>query len=106
LTWCDHLDPDQVKGLAEQIRNDHGHLDLLVNDIWGGELLKGGPTRVRVYRRRWLTQLLDLLMLCGWYDAVRFAANGARVALKPRAARIADITDPPSSPAERRGRRR
>lgn len=40
----DHLDPDQVKSLAEQIRNDHGHIDVLVNDIWGGELLKGGPT--------------------------------------------------------------
>jgi NAD(P)-dependent dehydrogenase (short-subunit alcohol dehydrogenase family) len=34
-----------VKGLAEQIRNDHGHLDVLVNDIWGAELLKGGPTQ-------------------------------------------------------------
>ncbi len=39
----DHLDPDQVQGLAEQIHTDHGHVDVLVNDIWGGELLKGGP---------------------------------------------------------------
>jgi NAD(P)-dependent dehydrogenase (short-subunit alcohol dehydrogenase family) len=39
----DHLDPDPVKRLAEQIRKDHGHIDVLVNDIWGGELLKGGP---------------------------------------------------------------
>lgn len=39
----DHLETDQVKALAEQIRNDHGHLDVLVNDIWGGEVLKGGP---------------------------------------------------------------
>jgi NAD(P)-dependent dehydrogenase (short-subunit alcohol dehydrogenase family) len=41
----DHLEPDQVKGLAEQIRGDHGHIDVLVNDIWGGELLKGGPAQ-------------------------------------------------------------
>ncbi len=41
----DHLDPDQVRRLAEQIRSDHGHIDVLVNDIWGGELLKGGPTQ-------------------------------------------------------------
>src|SRR6266542_6134371 len=41
----DHLDPDQVRTLAEQIRNDHGHIDVLVNDIWGGELLKGAPTQ-------------------------------------------------------------
>jgi len=40
----DHLESDQVARLAEQIRNDHGHIDVLVNDIWGGEVLKGGPT--------------------------------------------------------------
>jgi NAD(P)-dependent dehydrogenase (short-subunit alcohol dehydrogenase family) len=41
----DHLDPAQVKGLAERIRATHGHIDVLVNDIWGGELLKGGPAQ-------------------------------------------------------------
>ena len=39
----DHLDSGQVKALAERIRKDHGRIDVLVNDIWGGELLKGGP---------------------------------------------------------------
>src|SRR5688500_9230156 len=39
----DHLDSQQVKGLAEKIRKDHGAIDVLVNDIWGAELLKGGP---------------------------------------------------------------
>jgi NAD(P)-dependent dehydrogenase (short-subunit alcohol dehydrogenase family) len=39
----DHLDPAQVAGLAEQVRTDHGHVDVLVNDIWGGEQIKGGP---------------------------------------------------------------
>ncbi len=39
----DHLDPNQVQVLAERIRNEHGQVDVLVNDIWGGELLKGGP---------------------------------------------------------------
>ncbi|MEY2460313.1 MAG: hypothetical protein QOG30_2143 [Acidimicrobiaceae bacterium] len=39
----DHLDAGQVKDLARTIRADHGHIDLLVNDIWGGEVLKGGP---------------------------------------------------------------
>jgi NAD(P)-dependent dehydrogenase (short-subunit alcohol dehydrogenase family) len=41
----DHLDPEQVKRLAEQIQADHQHVDVLVNDIWGGELLKGGPAQ-------------------------------------------------------------
>jgi NAD(P)-dependent dehydrogenase (short-subunit alcohol dehydrogenase family) len=39
----DHLDGDQVRGLAERVGNDYGHLDVLVNDIWGAEVLKGGP---------------------------------------------------------------
>jgi NAD(P)-dependent dehydrogenase (short-subunit alcohol dehydrogenase family) len=39
----DHLDPDQVKRLADRVRSDHGHVDVLVNDIWGAEVLKGGP---------------------------------------------------------------
>jgi NAD(P)-dependent dehydrogenase (short-subunit alcohol dehydrogenase family) len=39
----DHLDTTQVRALAQQIRNDHGHIDVLVNDIWGGEILTGGP---------------------------------------------------------------
>jgi NAD(P)-dependent dehydrogenase (short-subunit alcohol dehydrogenase family) len=39
----DHLDAAQVARLAEQVRRDYGHIDVLVNDIWGGELLKGGP---------------------------------------------------------------
>jgi len=40
----DHLDSAQVKQLAERIRRDHGHIDILVNDIWGAETLKGGPS--------------------------------------------------------------
>jgi NAD(P)-dependent dehydrogenase (short-subunit alcohol dehydrogenase family) len=39
----DHLEPEQVKGLAEKLRREHGRIDVLVNDIWGAELLKGGP---------------------------------------------------------------
>jgi len=39
----DHLDPGQVEALAARIRRDYGHIDVLVNDIWGGEVLKGGP---------------------------------------------------------------
>jgi NAD(P)-dependent dehydrogenase (short-subunit alcohol dehydrogenase family) len=36
---ADHLVHDEVRALADRIRADHGHLDVLVNDIWGGELL-------------------------------------------------------------------
>jgi NAD(P)-dependent dehydrogenase (short-subunit alcohol dehydrogenase family) len=39
----DHLDASQVRRLADRIRDAHGHIDILVNDIWGAEQLKGGP---------------------------------------------------------------
>ena len=35
----DHLVPEQVQALIERIRTEHGRLDILVNDIWGGEKL-------------------------------------------------------------------
>lgn len=39
----DHLDSQQVRHLAQRLRADFGHLDVLVNDIWGAEILKGPP---------------------------------------------------------------
>jgi NAD(P)-dependent dehydrogenase (short-subunit alcohol dehydrogenase family) len=39
----DHLLPDEVKGLAERVKDEFGKINILVNDIWGAELLKGGP---------------------------------------------------------------
>lgn len=35
----DHLEKEAVRDLVDRIRSDHGRLDVLVNDIWGGELL-------------------------------------------------------------------
>jgi NAD(P)-dependent dehydrogenase (short-subunit alcohol dehydrogenase family) len=37
----DHLDTGQVAALAERIRSEYGRIDVLVNDIWGAERLKG-----------------------------------------------------------------
>ncbi len=39
----DHLNPGEVKHLADRVGDVHGHIDILVNDIWGAEVLKGGP---------------------------------------------------------------
>ncbi|MGW5849687.1 SDR family oxidoreductase [Streptomyces sp. NPDC055254] len=36
---ADHLVPDQVEALVRRIDTEQGRLDVLVNDIWGGELL-------------------------------------------------------------------
>ena len=35
----DHLESDQVAALVQRMERDHGRLDILVNDIWGGEKL-------------------------------------------------------------------
>ena len=35
----DHLEPEEVRALVARIDADHGRLDVLVNDIWGGERL-------------------------------------------------------------------
>jgi NAD(P)-dependent dehydrogenase (short-subunit alcohol dehydrogenase family) len=35
----DHTQEAEVKALFEQVRLEHGRLDILVNDVWGGEKL-------------------------------------------------------------------
>jgi NAD(P)-dependent dehydrogenase (short-subunit alcohol dehydrogenase family) len=35
----DHLEPAQVRSLVGRIEEEQGRLDVLVNDVWGGELL-------------------------------------------------------------------
>ena len=34
---CDHADADDVSALVRRIRSDHARLDILVNDVWGGD---------------------------------------------------------------------
>ncbi|GAA3859618.1 SDR family oxidoreductase [Streptomyces sedi] len=45
----DHLQPEQVRALVERIDRERGRLDILVNDIWGGEHL----IDVSVKKRMW-----------------------------------------------------
>ncbi|KUN30256.1 short-chain dehydrogenase [Streptomyces antibioticus] len=35
----DHLEPAQVRALVDRIADEQGRLDVLVNDVWGGEKL-------------------------------------------------------------------
>jgi NAD(P)-dependent dehydrogenase (short-subunit alcohol dehydrogenase family) len=35
----DHLEPDQVRDVVRRIEEEQGRLDVLVNDVWGGERL-------------------------------------------------------------------
>ena len=50
--------------LAERIRADHGHIDVLVNDIWGAEMLKGGPPSGT--RRSGSTTSTTACASCAW----------------------------------------
>lgn len=34
----DHLEPTQVKALVDRIDSEQGRLDVLVNDVWGGDI--------------------------------------------------------------------
>ncbi|MGV9313457.1 SDR family oxidoreductase [Streptomyces sp. NPDC003691] len=42
----DHLDAAQVRRLVDRIDRDHGRLDILVNDVWGGNPLLDFATRM------------------------------------------------------------
>ncbi|MEV0475098.1 SDR family oxidoreductase [Streptomyces prunicolor] len=42
----DHLEPSAVRALVDRVDDEQGHLDLLVNDIWGGEHLFAWDTPV------------------------------------------------------------
>lgn len=42
----DHLQPEQVQALVERVDVERGRLDVLVNDVWGGELLTEWDTPV------------------------------------------------------------
>lgn len=42
----DHLEPGRVRALVGRIERDHGRLDILVNDIWGGNFLLDFNTKM------------------------------------------------------------
>ncbi|WP_328581737.1 SDR family oxidoreductase [Streptomyces sp. NBC_00370] len=43
---ADHLDPAQVRAVVERIEREQGRLDVLVNDVWGGEHLIDFDTKM------------------------------------------------------------
>jgi NAD(P)-dependent dehydrogenase (short-subunit alcohol dehydrogenase family) len=43
---CDHLDPSQVRDLVRRIDAERGRLDILVNNIWGGDHLTAWDARL------------------------------------------------------------
>jgi NAD(P)-dependent dehydrogenase (short-subunit alcohol dehydrogenase family) len=56
----DHLVPDEVARLVDRIRAEQGRLDVLVNDVWGGEKLIEWDTPIWRHDLRNGLHLLDL----------------------------------------------
>ncbi|RSS53612.1 SDR family oxidoreductase [Streptomyces sp. WAC06614] len=56
----DHLDEEQVRALVERIDREQGRLDILVNDLWGGEHLLVGSV---FGKKSWQTPLADGLRI-------------------------------------------
>jgi NAD(P)-dependent dehydrogenase (short-subunit alcohol dehydrogenase family) len=57
----DHLDEERVRALADRVDREQGRLDILVNDLWGGEhLLAGGSV---FGQKTWETPLADGLRI-------------------------------------------
>lgn len=54
----DHTVDDEVKALFERVKVEQGHLDILVNDVWGGDELAewGHPFWEQSLSKGWLMQ--------------------------------------------------
>jgi NAD(P)-dependent dehydrogenase (short-subunit alcohol dehydrogenase family) len=77
----DHLDADQVRGLGERIGTEQaGRLDILVNDIWGGDDLTG-PWDRPFWEHAWANGLrmhrlgFDTHLLTSWHLAPLLVAG-------------------------------
>ncbi len=91
------LTPDQVTSLTHGASTDSCWSDererVLINvadALHDGSRIDDGLW-VRLSGQLTEAEILDLLMLCGWYHAISFAANGAEVALEDGAPRFADV---------------
>ncbi|ADV67853.1 SDR family NAD(P)-dependent oxidoreductase [Deinococcus maricopensis] len=58
---CDHRDDEQTRVAVERVRAEHGRLDVLVNNVWGGyEGLHAWDERGRTWGAPFWTQPLSL----------------------------------------------
>jgi alkylhydroperoxidase family enzyme len=73
--WSDQR--DRILILVTDALHDNADLD---DDLWH-----------RLQAHLSDEQALDLVMLAGWYHAISYASNCARVALEPGAPRFADV---------------
>ncbi|CAG7658522.1 SDR family oxidoreductase [Actinacidiphila bryophytorum] len=88
----DHLDEDQVRALVERIDREQGRLDILVNDLWGGEHLLVGSV---FGKKSWQTPLADGLRILelGVRSHVITAALALPLLVRSQAPLHVEVTD-------------
>ncbi|MFI2645292.1 SDR family oxidoreductase [Streptomyces sp. NPDC018610] len=88
----DHLDQDRVRALVRRIDHERGRLDILVNDLWGGEHL----TAESVFgKKSWETPLADGLRILelGVRSHVITAALALPLLIRSREPLHVEVTD-------------
>lgn len=78
--------PAQVEALFQRIREEQGHVDILVNDIWGGDDLIE-------WKRVWETKLEDGLLLIDRAIKSHIITSYYGIPLLREGALIVEITD-------------
>jgi alkylhydroperoxidase family enzyme len=92
------LDPDQVSSLTVGRADDSCWTDdrdrLLIQAVDSLHERSDLPDALWTRLAEVFTeaQLLDLLLLCGWYHAISYTANATRLTCEPGAPRFADVT--------------
>lgn len=86
---CDHTRTEEVDRVIDRIRNEQGHIDVLVNDIWGGDPLTEWETPF------WRLDLAKIQKL--WERAVmthvHTSQRAAPLMINQRNGLIVEITD-------------
>ncbi|MFF6999742.1 SDR family oxidoreductase [Streptomyces sp. NPDC008313] len=88
----DHLEEDRVRALVQQIDQEQGRLDILVNDLWGGEHLLVASV---FGKKSWETPLADGLRILdlGVRSHVITAALVLPLLIRSDAPLLVEVTD-------------
>jgi NAD(P)-dependent dehydrogenase (short-subunit alcohol dehydrogenase family) len=74
---CDQTDPAQVEALVARIGADHGRLDVLVNNAWGGYAAYDGTSFVAPFWEQPLQQRWDAMFGDGVWPTMLTSARAA-----------------------------
>jgi NAD(P)-dependent dehydrogenase (short-subunit alcohol dehydrogenase family) len=74
---CDHTDAAQVEALVARIAADHGRLDVLVNNAWGGYADYEGASFVAPFWEQPLQQRWDAMFGAGVWPTMLTSARAA-----------------------------